>query len=78
MGTPSLYLGSIRSALFAGVLHADPPTGPGRTYYDVGGQVDFNFTFALRLPMTLSFGAASGFEHGRADQSEVFVSLKII
>jgi hypothetical protein len=78
VGVPSLFLGSARTALFTGVMVATPPTGPQRTLGDLGGQLDFNFTLALRLPMTLSFGAAEGVERGQKSHDEVFVSLKII
>ena len=62
VGWPSLYLSSARTALFSGIMAAGPPTGGERTLATVGGQVDFNFTLALRLPMTFSIGYAHGFE----------------
>jgi hypothetical protein len=68
----------MRPALFGGVLALDPGTGGTRTLETLGGQVDFNFTFALRLPMVLSFGAAAGFEDGRHKGNEAMVSLKIL
>jgi hypothetical protein len=80
IGWPSLYLGSIRTALFGGVLHGDMgSTVPDQTLEDVGVQCDLNFTVALRLPMTFSFGFAHGFgtstTHGR---EEILASLKIL
>ncbi len=78
MGIPSLYLSSARPALFAGVLAVKPGIGPTRTLETAGGQVDWNFTVALRLPMVFSVGYAMGFEHGRRQNSEVLVSLKIL
>ncbi len=78
IGRPSLFLSSMRSALFAGVLAIDPGSQTGRTLETVGGQIDFNFTFALRLPMVLSAGVAAGFENGRHKGNEAMVSLKIL
>ncbi|HEY2356588.1 MAG TPA: hypothetical protein VGH86_04000 [Phenylobacterium sp.] len=78
VGRPSLFLSSMRPALFGGVLALDPGTGGTRTLETVGGQLDFNFTVALRLPMVLSFGAAAGFEDGRHKGNEAMVSLKIL
>jgi hypothetical protein len=54
------------------------PTGPNRTLETAGGQLDFNFTVALRLPMTFSVGYAHGMEHDRPGHDEVMVSLKIM
>ena len=69
------------------MLEAQPAAGPARTLGTVGGQVDFNFTLALRLPMTFSLGYAHGFEMnsapppfgvGRRPHGEVMASLKIL
>ena len=68
----------MRPAAFGGVLAVKPGVGPARTLETAGGQVDFNFTVALRLPMTFSLGYAMGFEHGRRQNSEVMASLKIL
>ena len=38
IGTPSLFLSSLRPALFAGVMADEPPTGAERTLDTVGGQ----------------------------------------
>ncbi len=78
VGTPSLYLSSARTALFAGILATERADGRSPSYQSVGGQVDFNFTVALRLPMTLSFGAAAGFRNGHYRQTELLASLKIL
>jgi hypothetical protein len=77
-GRPSLYLQSARTALFAGVLTGKPPAGPSRTVETVGGQMDFNFTVALRLPMTFSVGVSHGFERGGRGRTEAMASLKIL
>ncbi|HEX4534338.1 MAG TPA: hypothetical protein VH000_08915, partial [Rhizomicrobium sp.] len=78
VGTPAFYLSSLRSAVFAGVLAADPGSRTGRTLEDIGFQLDWNFTVAVRLPMTLSIGDAIGAENGRVKQNEIMVSLKIL
>jgi hypothetical protein len=78
VGVPSLFLKSARTALFAGLLATDPGDDASRTYQSVGGQVDWNFTFAMRLPMVLSVGVAGGFEDWRRRNTEVLVSLKIM
>jgi len=44
----------------------------------VGGQLDWNFTVALRLPMVLSFGYAAGLESRERLRDELMVSLKIL
>ncbi len=78
IGSPSLFLSSLRTAVFAGVLGVNPWEHDRRTLETVGGQFDFNFTVALRLPMVLSIGAASGFEDGRHRRDEVMISMKIL
>lgn len=78
VGTTSLYLSSIRPAVFAGVLATERADGSSKTYGMIGGQLDFNFTAALRLPMTLSLGAASGIVDGDFRRTEWLVSLKIL
>ncbi len=77
VGVPSLYLSSVRTAVFAGVMEAQPPLGGPQTYESVGGQMDFNFTLALRLPMTFSVGYARGFQAG-GNHGEVLISLKVL
>ena len=78
VGTPSFYLSSARTALFAGILATDRAGGGNPSYQTIGGQIDFNFTVALRLPMTFSIGAASGFRDGHYRKTEALVSLKIL
>jgi hypothetical protein len=77
-GTPSFYLSYIRPAVFAGAMAAETQDGRGHDYTDVGGQLDLNFTVALRLPMVLSVGAAAGFEDGHYRKTELMASLKIM
>ena len=80
VGSPAFYLSSVRPALFAGVLVGDPGLSASHTYESIGFQLDWNFTVAVRLPMTLSIGYARGFSDssitGRHD--EILVSLKIL
>jgi hypothetical protein len=79
VGVSNLYLSSARTALFAGAMLVEPPTGgPTRTLKTLGGQVDFNFTVALRLPMVLSVGYAAGLESGQKTGNEAMISLKIL
>ena len=79
VGTPGFFLGWARPALFTGVLVTDPDSETRRrTVYSVGAQVDLSFTVVHRLPMTLSFGYAAGFEDGRKLNDEWMLSLKIL
>jgi len=78
IGVPALYLSSVRPAAFAGALYAEPSMGPPRNFQTVGAQLDFNFTVAHRLPMTLSVGYAQGFEDGERQGDEFLISLKIM
>lgn len=78
VGAPSLYVANARTAIFAGALLANPSGSGSREVFTLGAQVDFNFTLAHRLPMTLSAGFASGFEGGRARSDEALISLKIM
>jgi hypothetical protein len=78
VGTPSFYLSYIRPAVFAGIMEAESPDRSNHRYTDVGGQLDLNFTIALRLPMVLSFGAAAGFKDGHYRKTELMASLKIM
>ena len=41
-----------------GAMAITAPDGSGHHYYDLGAQLDLNFTVALRLPMVFSVGAA--------------------
>jgi hypothetical protein len=78
IGTPSLFLSSARPAFFGGVLVAEPATHAARTMETVGFQVDWNFTVALRLPMTFSIGYAEGFDQGTPHRGQILASLKIL
>jgi len=78
LGAPSFYVSSARTALFGGVLAVDHADGRSRRYETIGFQVDLNFTVALRLPMTLSLGAAHGFARDHEGKTEWLASLKIL
>lgn len=80
VGIPSLFLSSARPALFAGVLFADPEDSQySETFYNLGFQVDLNFTLAHWQRMVLSFGYAKGWSGSDTtpDDNEVMVSLKV-
>ena len=78
VGTAAFYLSHLRPALFAGAMATKSPDGEGHTYLDVGGQLDLNFTVALRLPMVFSIGAAAGWADGDYRKTELLASLKIM
>jgi hypothetical protein len=78
VGTPAFYLSYIRPAVFAGAMATQDPAGDGHRYYDVGAQLDLNFTVALRLPMVFSVGAAAGWQDGHYRKAEWLASLKIL
>jgi WD40 repeat protein len=78
VGTPAFYLSYIRPAVFAGAMATRAPDGSGHRYYDIGSQLDLNFTVALRLPMVFSVGAAAGWEDGHYRKTEWLASLKIM
>jgi hypothetical protein len=78
VGTPLIYLSYVRPAVFAGAMATQSPDGDGHHYFDVGAQLDLNFTIALRLPMVLSVGAARGYVDGDKRKTEWLASLKIM
>ncbi|RVQ68824.1 hypothetical protein EKN06_00925 [Croceicoccus ponticola] len=78
LGTSSFHLSSLRPAVFAGMLATDSAFGGARTYGTIGGQIDLNMTVSLRLPMTLSLGAAKGIDGGNFRGTEWLVSLKVL
>jgi hypothetical protein len=78
VGTAAFYLSHLRPAVFGGLLATQAPDGRSHRYVDLGAQLDLNFTIALRLPMVLSVGAASGWADGDYRKTELLVSLKIM
>src|SRR5436190_23914040 len=43
VGVPAMYLSSLRTAVFGGVLFADPGSATQATVENIGIQADFNF-----------------------------------
>ncbi len=78
IGTAAFYLSHLRPAVFAGGMLTKDPEGRGHEYFNVGAQLDLNFTVAMRLPMVLSVGAASGWADGDHRKVEWLASLKIM
>jgi hypothetical protein len=78
IGTPAFYLSYVRPAAFAGAMATQSPDGRSHRYYNVGGQLDFNFNVALRLPMVFSIGAGGGWADGDYRKTEVLASLKVM
>jgi hypothetical protein len=78
VGSPGFYLSSARTSLFGGILAVDPGAQGSYALEDAGFQMDWNFSIAVRLPMTLSIGDAIGIRSGRVERNEVMVSLKIL
>ncbi|HWI89337.1 MAG TPA: hypothetical protein VNS11_08890, partial [Sphingomicrobium sp.] len=78
VGTPAFFLSYVRPAVFAGAMATQAPDLSNHRYYDVGAQLDLNFTIALRLPMVFSVGAAGGWADGHYRKTELLASLKIM
>ena len=79
IGTPSFYLQSLRTALFAGVLVTDIGDSVFEENWSTAGiQIDLDFTIMHRMPMTLSVGYAQGYVDGNKWDEELMISLKIL
>jgi hypothetical protein len=78
LGSPAFFLSHLRPAIFAGAMATKDPEGKSHDYMNVGGQLDLNFTVALRLPMVFSVGAAAGWADGDYRKTELLASLKIM
>ena len=78
VGAPVLFLSSLRPALFGGIMRTRDALGDGNRYRTIGGQLDLNFTVAMRLPMIISVGAARGYANGERARTETMISLKIL
>ena len=61
-----------------GAMAMQAPDGESHRYVNLGAQLDLNFSVALRLPMVLSVGAASGWADGDYRKTELLASLKIM
>jgi hypothetical protein len=55
----------------------NPEDNDNEDYYNIGAQVDFQFTILSRMDMTLSLGYAWGFQDGSNEQ-DFMASLKIL
>jgi len=91
VGFTSLYLRWARIALFSSAIRTNlygekaadpqPQFGSRRTFFNLGGQIDFRIVLFSRLNSTISFGYAAAFEKNQAikDASSEFIfSLKIL
>jgi hypothetical protein len=78
IGTPAFYLSYVRPAIFGGGMATAAPDGSNHDYANLGAQLDFNFTVALRLPMIFSVGSAAGWRDGHYRKTEWLASLKIM
>ena len=67
----------VRSATTSSTMARSSATATS-TVETFGGQADLNFTVALRLPMTLSFGIAEASSADSATTPEFMLSLKIL
>lgn len=78
LGTPDAHLQSLRTAVFATGLWADPAGGGARRRWsNLGAQADLRFSVLHWYEATLSFGAAVGREAGGRTSREWMVSLKL-
>jgi hypothetical protein len=79
LGTPALYLNSLRPAVFASALWTDVSNSARRNdYQNVGAQADLRFSVLHWYDMTLSVGYAVGFHGSRRSGDEFMISLKIL
>ena len=78
LGTAAFYMSYVRPAVFAGAMAIEAPDGSSHHYADIGAQLDFNFTVAMRLPMIFSVGVAGGWQDGHYRKTEWLASLKIL
>jgi hypothetical protein len=75
VGTPGFYLSALRPAAFAAGLWTHAPRDD---YASVGAQLDFNLTVLNKYDMTLSFGAAVGYQGSQRAGTEWMISLKLM
>jgi hypothetical protein len=78
-GTPGLYLTWLRPSIFAGGLWTEPANASQRnSYMSIGAQADLRFTIFHWADMTLSVGAAIGYQGSQKSGTEWMISLKIL
>lgn len=79
LGKAGFFANYLRPAVFAGAVATDPTASRYREIgYNLGAQFDLQMSVAHRLPMTLSFGVARGFQGGGAGETEWMISLKVL
>jgi hypothetical protein len=79
LGRADAHLQSLRPALFASGLWAQPAQGGSwQTWFNLGGQVDLRLSLLHWYDVTLSMGVAEGFRQGRRAGNEWMISLKIL
>lgn len=79
VGTPGLHATWLRPAVFVGGLATNlDDAGTRHTATTIGTQMDVRFTALSTMPLTLSFGGAIAFEHGRGPRREAMISLKVL
>jgi hypothetical protein len=77
-GSPGFYVSWMRPAVFVGGLATDlDATTVRRGITNAGAQLDFRLNVLSNLDMTLSFGGAVAFDHGRTER-EAMVSLRVL
>ena len=80
VGTPGFFLSWARPAIFATGLatNLDNSSGLRQDVYDVGAQIDFQFTILSHMDMTLSVGYAVANGDNISSSDEFMISLKIL
>jgi len=79
VGTPGFYLSWARPALFATALVTNNDSSLLRQdVYNIGAQVDLQFTVLSRMEMMISFGYAVAEGKGTDQSDEFMISLKIL
>ncbi len=79
VGTPGFYLTWLRPSLFAAGLWTEPTNASLRkSYTSLGTQADLRFTVFHWYDMTLSVGAAVGYQGSQKAGTEWMISLKIM
>jgi hypothetical protein len=79
VGSPGFYLTWMRPAIFTTALVTNLDGSDLRQdVYNVGGQLDLQFTMLSRLDMMLSFGYAVARGRGAEQSEEFMLSLKIL
>jgi hypothetical protein len=79
LGIPSFYVTWARTAIFTtGIVTNVDLSSVRQKAANVGGQIDFRFSFLSRLKMTFSVGYAVGFRDDARRSDEWMFSLKVL